>query len=154
MLWNEIAGTLLHVTKGHNMAANIWIMPSSWSWQSKLPRAQIEIVITLKLKAGHVYSRFVAFILQNSFPSWLAHSAQLVGCPQDLNKNFDCSGELLNLPSSVCPSVHPFTSNNLKSFNHVLLAFMWRQYFFQVCTMLQELLTSWKSPLYYQGGEH
>ncbi len=31
MLWNEIAGTLLHVTKGQNMAANIWIMP----WYSK-----------------------------------------------------------------------------------------------------------------------
>ncbi len=26
--------------------------------------------------------------------------------------------------------------------------------FFQVCFMLPELLTSWKSPLYYQGGEH
>ncbi len=27
MLWNEIAGTLLHVTKGQKMAANIWITP-------------------------------------------------------------------------------------------------------------------------------
>ncbi len=33
MLWNEIAGTLLHVTKGQKMAANIWITPM---WMASL----------------------------------------------------------------------------------------------------------------------
>ncbi len=31
---------------------------------------------------------------------------------------------------------------NQKLINHVLLALMWRKYYFQVYTMLQELLTS------------
>ncbi len=47
-------------------------------------------------------------------------------------------GELLNSPSSVCPSVRSHQRT--------------RKVF--VCTMLQELLTAWTSPLYYQGGEH